>query len=95
MYLRKVFRCICSDEECVDLRWCRFGTEKVFRKSDIHEDEGDGDTDDDGVHLMKRLPSPARWQSRQCDNSKEGVAFVKIKAFYGGGDRDSGGFLGF
>lgn len=44
---------------------------------------------------MKRSRSPARWQSQQCDTSKEGEAFVNNEAFDGGGDRDSGGFLGF
>ncbi|CAH1443821.1 unnamed protein product [Lactuca virosa] len=72
----KAFRRINSVEECVDLRWCKSKMKKVFRKRESHEDEGNGDEDIDGVDLMKRSPSPARRQSQQRDNSKEGEAFV-------------------
>ncbi|CAH1431249.1 unnamed protein product [Lactuca virosa] len=63
------------------------------QKRNSHKDEGDGNEDDDGVDLMKRSRSPARRQSRQCDSSKEGEAFVNNEAFDGGGKGDSGVFF--
>ncbi|CAH1441263.1 unnamed protein product [Lactuca virosa] len=80
-----------SGKECVDLRWCRSETKKVFKKRNSHEDEGDDNKDDDGVDLMNRSRSSARRQSRQCDSSKEGEAFVNNEAFDGGGEGDSSG----